>query len=153
MLSKLQERKLVHLFRLLDQDESGHLERRDVEALARRIAAARGLGNGDPKTKSIVAGHVSFWTRIEDDADSDGDGRVTRDEWLAYFAALLAKPELYEQAMGPLSKLVMSILDADGDGFVTNEEHRSFMAAYRVPEGELDEALSHTDPKKVGRVS
>ena len=51
-----------------------------------KLAALRGHPDDDAATQGLLASIRGWWEQMRKDADTDGDGRVSRDELVAWGA-------------------------------------------------------------------
>jgi Ca2+-binding EF-hand superfamily protein len=68
---------------------------------------------------------TQMWQDLLQRADSDGDGRISKDEFAA------DKPQ-DRQGRGPAAEDIFTKMDADGDGYVTEEESTSFLESMQA---------------------
>jgi Ca2+-binding EF-hand superfamily protein len=128
MLTDLQTRKFTRMFHALDADHGGHLEYADFEALLTNLAQLRGMTADSPEYEAAQSSFRTRWDHIREFADTNRDDHVTLDEWLAYCAALMQSPDMFEQDMGSLISSNARLMDRDGDGLISLEEFANFRA-------------------------
>lgn len=65
--------------------------------------------------------------------DLDGDGRITRTEFITAHLAGQGDPEAYyRQQVGRVAEIGISAADADGDGFLDQAEYARLVRLLRV---------------------
>lgn len=117
MLSDLQKRKFTVAFRLYDVNNDGVLERDDFINFASRMANTFRASAPPDAAENLQSIFQAQWEQMRELADSDGDERVTLDEWLDYFALLTSMPEAGEMFINgytDASFAMYSIVDPNG---------------------------------------
>ncbi len=92
MLSDLQEKKLTRYFQVYDIDDDGQIAASDFERVIENVRILRGASENSPAGNGLRSAFMSFWAALSDSADSDRDGGIDLDEWLAYWQVALAEP-------------------------------------------------------------
>ncbi|NGN63539.1 calcium-binding protein [Streptomyces sp. A7024] len=106
-LRELSDGLWQHLARAADTNADGRIDLGEYQA-----AFAAGLL---VTPDSFDAGYVPFLDALMDIADTDGDGRLTRDEQVRWTGALMSLPE-------PDAREVFGRLDRDADGLITRDD-------------------------------
>ncbi|GAB3653649.1 hypothetical protein GCM10027589_11900 [Actinocorallia lasiicapitis] len=102
---------------VLDQTGDGHLDWPDLASMAREIAGRLDLD--EPEETRLYEAYAAWWRELLTSLDSDGDGRITRQEYAAA-ASSLAGPALIR-----LSEVLFAAADRDGDGTISAPEHQA----------------------------
>ncbi len=89
MLGTLQQQKLDHLFQIVDRDRSGALEFSDLEGLMQKLLAEAGQAPGSPVYEGAEVMLRQLWEALKGIADTDGDSRISREEWTRCWAQQL----------------------------------------------------------------
>ncbi|WP_407564659.1 EF-hand domain-containing protein [Streptomyces sp. 184] len=148
-------RKLARRFRTYDTDGDGYIDRADFERAARRLGEEFGHGPDSPARRRVEELCLGVWERLVRAADTDGDGRVDRDEYAAAFAAgLLETPEDFDAGYGEFLEAVMAIADEDGDGRLDEEEHVRWSGALmNLPAHDARDVFRRLDADGDGRLT
>ncbi|MGD1853238.1 MAG: EF-hand domain-containing protein [Leptolyngbyaceae cyanobacterium] len=132
MLTDIQTRKLTKLFHLYDANNDGVLIQQDLSILATRLAK---LCKGDESASH----HTQILTHLQQDwaclcqaADSDGDIRITLDEWLTYYDQVLNDIKQYTNRVIALVTLLFTAFDRDGDGQISEQEWIGLLSVFNV---------------------
>jgi len=125
----------------------------------RALAELRGLAPDSPAVAALDEELGKTWSQLAAIADTDHDGRVTRDEWRAAAQGLTASlaqaiadgvPWPYEDWVGILYK----VIDADGDGRITPSEYGDWLAALGLAaDTDIDAAFRGFDKNEDGYLS
>ena len=102
-----------------------------------------------------MADHFSasrFWDQVRQ-FDSDGDGQVTLEEYVAGFGAFIDQRDAFLAGMGALVDSFYSMADRDGDGLISEEELILHYRAWRHTEDQAREAFTHLDRGGRGGIS
>jgi len=141
MLTPFQERKLAKMFDLYDVNKDGYIDAADYERVGEGFAAGAGAAAGSEDFEKIRATYLGFWEHLRQAADADQDGKVTRDEFVASYDALLAMRE----TVAGVSQMILQLTDRDGDGKITLPEFSTNLGAYGVEASDAAEAFRHLD--------
>ncbi|MEW6277514.1 MAG: EF-hand domain-containing protein [Candidatus Eremiobacterota bacterium] len=145
MLTSVQKRKLSTQFNLLDADGNGLLEEADFLRIAHELARAQGLQ--DEARATLEQRYRHLWDSLAAACDTDGDGRVTIQEWLDRHDALMqedctrrvSEPG-YRSPFESTARFFFDLLDANSDGRLSRSEYRAFCAAHGLPGEVADQA-------------
>lgn len=159
MLSRFQNRKLKHLFRIYDCDGSGWIDRADAITLAERLGSALAARQEDQVLlRSVAEQRLRLFSRF---ADRDRDGRISENDWLDYYDLVLSDPVLFDCAVAAAVdsfiwafQLVHSKLDDFADlarfqaclgahGIAANESEATFRRLDANSDGVLTRAEMH----------
>lgn len=126
MLSEYHRKKLLHYFSRLDVDNSGFINKSDVEILAQRFANVREAELGSEIHKDLLLKLLEILGNFESKADSDGDAQINPEE----FCQTLEKRVLNLDYNDPSIETLFDIIDLDGDGHISQQEHRLFFSLF-----------------------
>ncbi|MGW2354358.1 oxygenase MpaB family protein [Actinacidiphila glaucinigra] len=111
-------RSAEELFRqVLDQTGDGHLDWPDLAAMARELATRLDLD--EPEETRLYDAFAAWWRELQATLDTDGDGRVSADEYAA------AVPSLASPALIRVAEVLFHVTDKDGSGTIDADEHRA----------------------------
>ncbi|MFG2000586.1 EF-hand domain-containing protein [Spirillospora sp. NPDC048911] len=149
------ERKIARCFDLLDRNSDGDLSRDDCVALARAAADASGFAAESEDAWRVRDGYVRLWEVLLAPMDADGDGRVSRSEYVAAVAGLSDDPDGYADSLGVAVDAFVEAGDADRDGRLSQPE---FLTLYRATfpslgQEEILEAFGHLDRDGDGHIT
>jgi len=153
-ISPFLDRKLDRRFATYDRDGDGFIERSDFEKSAAAMIAEFGLAP-DTGTGARLAGLcLALWESLAAAADRDGDGRISRAEYKAAFAAgLLETPQSFDAGYQPFLDAIMDVADVDGDGRLSRAEHvRWIRSLMNVPPDDAVVIARHLDADDDGYI-
>lgn len=111
-------RSAVEFFReVLDQTGDGYLDWPDLAAMARELATRLDLG--EPEETRLYDAFAAWWRELQAALDTDGDGRVSADEYGA------AVPSLAGPALIRVAEVLFDATDRDGNGTIDADEYRT----------------------------
>ncbi|QNE79271.1 DUF2236 domain-containing protein [Streptomyces finlayi] len=102
---------------VLDQTGDGYLGWPDLAAMARELCSRLDLD--EPEETRLYDAFAAWWKELQAAMDSDGDGRVSEEEYAA------AAPSLAGPALIRVAEVLFGVTDADGDQFIDAEEYRA----------------------------
>lgn len=129
-MSDLQRKKMTRLFEVMDVNGDGFLEEADYTRRADVFADQRGWAHDSAHYREHLDFNREDWRALREFADRDGDGRVTRDEFLAFAEDLLADLQAVEAYAYTDALLLFKAMDADDDGRITAEEYARYLQIY-----------------------
>lgn len=122
---------------VLDQTGDGWLDWPDLAAMAREIAGRLDLA--EPEETRLYAAYADWWRELQAALDTDGDGRVSLQEYVS------GAPALAGPALIRVAELLFDVTDRDGNQRIDADEYRTlFRTAFRrepaAPEDGYDRA-------------
>ncbi|MGW0521696.1 EF-hand domain-containing protein [Crossiella sp. NPDC003009] len=122
--SPIQDANLGKAFDALDITRDGIITAEDFDALATQLADRLAPGADEHRRENITSAFRGWWAQIERDADSDNDGQVSREEFIAATERGLAEnPNYLDEAYLKVAESAFEALDRDGDGQVDRGEY------------------------------
>jgi Ca2+-binding EF-hand superfamily protein len=119
--SESRRERFQHWFRMFDANGDGYIDKDDYVVMAERIASAARAGDRTRANGLIEAARVRF-AQLEK-ADTDGDGRVSEEEYLAAaMRQLPASPEM-DAMHEALARGGFASFDIDGDGLLNLQDY------------------------------
>ncbi|HIB69200.1 MAG TPA: hypothetical protein EYO33_29965 [Phycisphaerales bacterium] len=125
-VSSLRQAKVRHLFNIYDADGNGVLEKFDFQSIADNFARARGLESEADSYRRLRDGSLKVWSRLQQHADKNGDGKITLEEMLSYHNLITHDPALFQEQVVSLTEGIFQVLDSDSDGVITRGEYFEF---------------------------
>ncbi|NP_001037080.1 juvenile hormone diol kinase [Bombyx mori] len=142
MVSEVRKKKLLHVFTVFfDSDKSGVVEKQDFELAAQNIAKLRGWAPGSPAYDILQESMIAIWLGLQKQADADGDGKVTQDEWLALWDEYAKDPAAAKDWQNLLCKSIFQIQDSSNDGSVDVNEYVTVHESFGLNKEESTEAF------------
>ncbi|MEV0648229.1 lipase family protein [Phytomonospora sp. NPDC050363] len=139
-------------FDLMDRTGDGVLRRDDYEAFGLRLVQALGQAPDAPAAREVRQGYRKLWRAIRGGADTDGDTGVSKAEYAAWIARE-AEGKGFADAVSPLAKAVIGLVDTDGDGVLDRDELTALLSACRLEPAEAEWAAQQLDGDGDGRVT
>jgi Ca2+-binding EF-hand superfamily protein len=152
-LSSAREQKLRHRFRLRDTDQNGYLTWDDFDATARQLVAGFAVSPESPRGRAVMETYREFWQEFFVPMDTDGDGRVSEQEYLDAFAGGLVDAASFDRIYQPHVDAIVRLADTDGDGVLSQAEFCRLMAVYGVGEDDAVSVFHQADTNGDGQLS
>jgi hypothetical protein len=132
-LSDFQLRKITQEFdHMYDSNGDGYIDKRDVEGFKRKIRTYVNEARGHAAMSSYSPAYEDYWTLALEALDSDRDGKVQRESWIALWENLLEKAD-GEVAIASLPQWIQMMpgglfpaIDFRGNGKIDPDEYREF---------------------------
>ncbi|MER7576525.1 oxygenase MpaB family protein [Streptomyces sp. NPDC126514] len=102
---------------VLDQTGDGYLDWPDLAAMARELSTRLDLD--EPAETRLYDAFAAWWRELQAALDTDGDGRVSADEYAT------AVPALAGPALIRVAEVLFDATDKDGSGTIDADEYRS----------------------------
>ncbi|MER5771558.1 EF-hand domain-containing protein [Streptomyces sp. NPDC001985] len=136
------------VFTLFDANGNGVLEAEDFTLMADRVRAA--VPGAEPTAQEAVAvAFRRYWETLVGELDTDGDGRVDFDE---YVACVLA-PEKFDGAAAEFAAALSTVGDLRGDGRVGRSEFTALMLAIGFAPANIEALFDALGPDGEDRVA
>lgn len=144
MLGTVQQTNLNRVFDALDITGDGDISADDFQALARNVRAVR--DDVDTELAAEIDQAFSDWWEIfRAAADSDGDGRVSREEFILAVDNGLQNDPKYIDRMMHVSEVAFHAADTDGTGRLTPTQVERIYEAFGVDSRFSAETFSRID--------
>jgi Ca2+-binding EF-hand superfamily protein len=152
-LSDFQQMKMGRMFDIYDLNADGRIEESDFTRRAHSFARERGWDEESPRFREQLDFTLADWQNLQQAADSDGDGSVTRDEFLDFAQVMLNDSEALEQYAYMDADLIFRAMDSDGDGRITADEYGMYLRAYRIDDSMGADFFDQIDRDRDGFVT
>ncbi|HUR03758.1 MAG TPA: EF-hand domain-containing protein [Nonomuraea sp.] len=153
MSQELVEANIVGVFAVLDIDGDGHISGSDFASRAGHLCDALAPEAGSPHHGALQFAFAAWWEQIRDDIDSDGDGRVSREEFVAAMLSGAGRDPRFLAAVDRASSATFDAADRDGDGHISREEFARFYHAVEITEEATSLAFDQLDTDGDGTIS
>jgi Ca2+-binding EF-hand superfamily protein len=141
--------RLLLRFRILDSDGNGYLDESDFDRLATRVLRAVGEPRDSAKGRAVANGHRRFWAGLRATLDTDGDGRISREEYLAR----LGDPGDAERTVTDYATSIATLVDRDDDGYVERDDFLTCMTASGFARANSEAVFEELDESGDGRIA
>ncbi|MFD7559452.1 EF-hand domain-containing protein [Streptomyces sp. NPDC059835] len=145
MTSDVISRKCDRTFDTLDADGNGVLEETDFIGLAEKIAPATGVADGSAKEEALPREWRRCWALLLEQADADGDGRISREEFHAAMSRAYGARASLERNLRSGFEAEFAAIDADDDGLATVEQMATFLVAWGLEPAKAMAAATRLD--------
>ena len=145
MLTPLQTRKLTRAFHLFDLNQNGIMDRQDCELVIQATTQAMGYTPGSAEYTAYANDYMAGWAAILAVGDSDGDQRLTKDEFCTAYDKLMAQPAQFDAVILGFVKTAITLWDSNKDGKVSEEEYKNYLLSVQVTEADAADAFRRLD--------
>jgi Ca2+-binding EF-hand superfamily protein len=154
-------RKISHFFRILDVNGDGLLDKDDLLASPRALAAREGFSLNSAETRRAVDAFHGFYTPLLRDADTNHDGVISPDEFVAHWREVMAQARRADPAemlavdfYHGCANNLFDLLDKDDNGYIEYDEYDHYLDSFN---GDIDldrrAAFDGFDKDGSGRIS
>lgn len=145
-LSEFRKKKLLYVFNtFFDFNQSGAIDRKDLDLAIQRINENRGWSADNPKAQSIRDTLLKMWDNLRQGADTDQDGQVSREEWFQLWEEYAKNPSNPSEWQEAYMSVTFQLFDASGDKSIDENEFCNVCRYHGIAEAEAREAF-----KKLG---
>jgi Ca2+-binding EF-hand superfamily protein len=152
-MNDFQKKKFSHLFRVLDHNRDHAIDMADLESIVTALAKERGLSASAPPMVDLHKKYGALHKAMIEGADTNRDGKVSLDEYLAYHQALVADEAKYKSTIVGITAIFGQVLDRDADGKNDVDDYRSFLRAMHVDDGQAATIFARLDKNGDGHIT
>lgn len=152
MLSDFRRRKLSAGFKELDVDGDGLLGSSDIQLLIQNHGSAYGYSENTEEYQDLARRTLAVWDQLKQ-FDSDGDGLVSLEEYVAGFDEFLSRSDMFMGNMTALVDAFYAVADRNMDGQITEDELILHFRAWSHSEEQAKVAFTRLDRNKKGAIS
>ena len=152
-ITPFRRQKLERMFALLDLDRDGVIDETDF---LRRVDAFARLRAWDRDSAIYLRNAViatDEWENLRQGADSDDDGKVTRDEFLGYAERFLEDRDAVRAYARGDVQLLFDAMDRDVDSRLAVDEYREYLEVCRADPIGAERFFAHADLDRDGRIT
>jgi len=153
MPSEFQKRKLALAFYKYDLSKDGILEAKDLELQGHKVADLLKVKQGDAEREKIVSAHKAVWDAYFKPGDTDGDNKVTLDEYAKAVEHYYSNPGNSHELALEVNKSVFDSIDLNGNGQIDSVEYAVFLISLGVSEADAKVAFERIDTNGDGYIS
>ncbi|QFR93706.1 calcium-binding protein [Streptomyces tsukubensis] len=152
MTSAVKSQKFSILFDWIDQGGDGQLTRGDLRSMAGLFTGLAADGD-DANVTAMRDAFEEMWRLLVKHGDTDGDGQVSRQEFIAVMEANITSPQHFESAVLAIADALVKALDTDGDGVLNRDEYVRMYTSLGIPQEHSGEAFTRLDRDGDGTIS
>ncbi|WP_432096553.1 EF-hand domain-containing protein [Streptomyces sp. bgisy100] len=144
--------KIEKIFNALDTDRDGHIDWSDFQRLIDGFTSEYQLNGNDRRTMALHASYAMFWQELVRHADADGDGRLSKDEYIAASRNAILDTSRFD-AINGLTHAQFDLIDVDGDHQISQSEFNKMSTLWGISEPEMKESFQALDTDGDGHIS
>lgn len=115
-------RKIGRHFDLIDTNGDGSITQEDFDLIVHRMGQEFAQTPDSPEQRELSEAYRALWEGMRQNMDSDGDGAISREEYVAALQSDASTGEGYRQLIQPVAKAIIRLCDANGDGRLDSAE-------------------------------
>ena len=150
---QLLTRKAEERFAWLDVDGNGFIEWDDYLGEAQEVLRRFDVAEDSPQGRAVLNAYQQKWSDLVAAADTNGDGRVSLEEFTAYMSDPHYCGTKADQLNRAIGTAIMDIAESDGDGKISLEEFLRFPTPARAGEELATVAFQRADTDGDGFLS
>ncbi|KPJ08056.1 Calexcitin-2 [Papilio machaon] len=122
MVSDFRRKKLLHMYKFLDKDGSGTIDKKDFQLAAESMTKQRGWKEGDALYKESLDMTDLVWNALQKAGDANNDGEVSADEWVTMWDTI-SKSAADREWLSQYCKFIFKMQDFNNDGFIDSDDY------------------------------
>ncbi|MFD6160045.1 EF-hand domain-containing protein [Nocardia sp. NPDC060256] len=152
MADSAKNQKFNTLFDWFDQGQDGYLSESDFHQMAILFTALPG-GDAPENAKALHDAFDKWWSLLLAGGDSDGDGKLDRQEFITVMQSSVTTPENFETAVLAIADAFMRIVDTNNDGTLSFDEYVRMYDSLGVDPAHSSDAFRRLDRDGDGSLS
>jgi Ca2+-binding EF-hand superfamily protein len=153
MVTQAQRDELGRMFKLLDTDGSGVVTKSDFEEKVRAVASVGNREPGTPEYDRVESCYTNQWNSLKSAADTNDDGEVTQEEWLAWAEKAVSDSGTFEKLVKETASAIFDVMDLDGSGTVSFEEYKKVNEIHGLDEATARKMFDEIDGDLDGSIT
>ncbi|WP_031068066.1 EF-hand domain-containing protein [Streptomyces sp. NRRL WC-3742] len=150
----LLDQKIDRCFGHIDAAGKGSIDREDLLTLGTRLLSEFGEQPTSPRGTRLMMGMTEFWDALYSAADTDGDSRLSREEYRSGMkGAFITSKDGFDATFRPLTEAICTLLDTDGNGEVDAQEFHAWQQVFGTSQADSHEAFRALDTDGSGALS
>ncbi|MEU9197921.1 EF-hand domain-containing protein [Streptomyces hundungensis] len=145
MAADLLTRKITRHFDLIDTNGDGKISQEDFDLIVARMGQEFAQAPESPKYRALSDAYQALWEGMRQALDTDGDGSVSREEYVAGLRSDAATGEGYRQHIQPVAKAIIDLCDTNGDGKLDGAELAKAHTGLGMGDADHEAAMARID--------
>ena len=152
MMSDFRSKKMALMFKFWDMDGDGRITAQDFEQMTVNFGHVYGVSPGSSEYETMHSYYTGMWSGFSS-MDSDADGVVGLQEYLAATEAWLANRDAFMANMAGMVDAFFAVIDRNADGTISEREFEMNYRIHGLDESRARLAFGHLDVDGRGGVS
>ncbi len=135
-ISDIQQMKIEHFFRVLDNNNNGVLQPNDFTDVAKKICESIGIAEGSEEFELMIVHSYRIFIQIMTDLGKHQGVTITRDEWQKFFETNLKKsdddPSPINGYIVRIVYYIFNLFDENRDGQISMDEYIQMFEVYGI---------------------
>ncbi|TQN30297.1 Ca2+-binding EF-hand superfamily protein [Haloactinospora alba] len=148
--SDSRQQKIESDFKVLDSNGNGYIEANDVHRVFSSLLDEFGYESNSPKAQELDSNLEDLWSTIKSSVDSDGDGKVSKDEYITFW--MNADESEIRSYTDAITNALFDMADTSGDGSISEQEFAKFAKAQGL-KGDSHSVFQELDTNGNGSLS
>jgi tellurite resistance protein TerC len=148
--ARLERAVLERRFALVDTDGNGIWQPDDGRLLTQRLCQAFGHAVDSATGRAVAAAQGTLFDTLLQHLDTNHDGAISREEFVAGLGPRLAGRAGFDAAVGAAARSLLQVADIDGNGVLDPGEYTRLAAVYGAPPDQAEQAFGRLDLDRNG---
>ncbi|GGP68181.1 EF-hand domain-containing protein [Saccharothrix coeruleofusca] len=144
------EARLEKLFKAIDRDGSGCVERSDYERVVDRYNTLFEVDPESPEGQELLGAHMMLYSEVVRHAQ--GHDRVSKQEYVSALLQMLVETNCDNLLMA-MPNAVFDVIDRNDDDMIDEQEFRRFLQVWQIDSPATMEVFTRLDTDRDGQIS
>jgi Ca2+-binding EF-hand superfamily protein len=152
-LTPFQKRKFGRMFRVLDMNRDGVVDRRDFVDRVEAFARLCGWTPDSPQYRRNLEFALEEWENLRDTADIEEGHGLTREDFFRIAEVFFCDRQAVRAYARGDARLLFDAMDSDGDGKVTVQEYGRYLEVCGLDSSYASTFFRHADLDENGQIT